>query len=83
MIPPDSERHTFIVRFWRQSREIEDEPPAWRGMIEDVSKGQHRYFLTFQEMLLFMIEGMRLQAGDLQALIRNLQPPEGGADDLG
>ncbi len=75
MFIPESERHTFIVRFWRQPREIEGEPPDWRGMIEEVSAGQRRYFLTFQEMLIFMIDVMHLPAEDLRALIRTLQPP--------
>jgi hypothetical protein len=77
---PESQRHTFIVRLWRQPREIAGESPSWRGSIEDVAGEGHRYFLTFQEMLLFIIESMSLQAADLQALTHNTQPSEGDSD---
>lgn len=68
---PESERHTFIVRFWRQPREIEGQPPDWRGSIEAAAGEQRRYFLTFQEMILFMVEVMRLGEEDVQALVRS------------
>lgn len=68
---PESERHTFIVRFWRQPREIEGQPPDWRGSIESAAGGKRRYFLTFQEMILFMVEAMQLGEADLRALMRS------------
>ena len=77
---PESERYSFIVRFWRQPGEIAAEPPAWRGWIEDAANGERRYFLTFQEMLLFMVETMHLQPEDVQALTfpRPSKPPPPG-----
>jgi len=71
---PESEQHSFIVRFWRQRREIQGEPPDWRGSIVNAAGGQRRYFLTFQEMLLVMIEQMNLQEEDLQVFMRSSNP---------
>ena len=73
---PESKRHTFIVRFWRQPREILDMPPEWRGSIIDAAGGQRRYFTTFQELILIMVNHMDLQEADLQVLTRGLSPPK-------
>ena len=32
--------HAFIVRFWREPREIQGEKPLWRGVIEHVPSGR-------------------------------------------
>lgn len=76
MATPESERYTFIVRFSRQPREIESEPPVWHIAIEDVAGGQRHYFLTFHEMVLFMIDNMQLREQDLQVLMRSNLPPK-------
>lgn len=72
---PEGIRYSFVVRFWRQSDEIDAELSVWRGWIEDAASGERRYFLTFQEMLLIMVETMGLQAADIQALTRS-NPPQ-------
>jgi hypothetical protein len=53
-------RHSFIVRLWAESREIADERPAWRGMVQHVLSGEQTYFQTFDEMVSFMKQLMEL-----------------------
>lgn len=36
--------HVFIVRVWREPRELEDAAIIWRGVIEHVDSGDRRYF---------------------------------------
>lgn len=43
-------RHTFIVRIWREPREIEGLAPEWRGLIEHIGSGEHRYFRQLEEV---------------------------------
>lgn len=40
----EEEAHAFIVRIWREPREIDDAASEWRGMIEHVESGERRYF---------------------------------------
>ncbi len=46
--------HAFIVRVWREPREIEGAPPEWRGMIEHVGTGRRRYIKDLREITDFM-----------------------------
>lgn len=46
--------HSFIVRIWREPREIEGSAPEWRGTIEHVSSGQRRYFNNLDEIAAFV-----------------------------
>ena len=50
----DEGRHTFIVRIWREPREIEGEAAEWRGLIESVGDGRRRYFRRLDELVDFM-----------------------------
>jgi hypothetical protein len=47
-------RHTFIVRIWREPREIEGLAAEWRGQIERVGGGERRYFRRLDELVSFM-----------------------------
>jgi hypothetical protein len=47
-------RHTFIVRIWREPREVEGMTPEWRGLIERVGSGDRRYFHRLDELISFM-----------------------------
>jgi hypothetical protein len=51
---PENARHSFIVRLWAESREIADERPVWRGLVQHVLSGEQTYFQTFEEMVSFM-----------------------------
>jgi hypothetical protein len=46
--------HVFILRLWLEPREIEDAQPEWRGVIEHVESGEHRYFRDLDVMLAFL-----------------------------
>ena len=46
--------HTFIARFWLESREIKDAKPIWRGVIEHVASGQRRYLQDLDEVKAFV-----------------------------
>lgn len=43
MEPPGQSFHSFIVRIWREPREILGARAQWRGLIEHVASGQRRY----------------------------------------
>jgi hypothetical protein len=57
-------RHTFIVRIWREPREIEGMTPEWRGVVERVGNGDHRYFQRLDELVGFMQGYMTLNDAD-------------------
>jgi hypothetical protein len=46
--------HSFIVRVWRESRELPDASQEWRGVVEHVHTGEHHYFLDLAEILSFI-----------------------------
>ena len=35
--------HAFVIRIWREDREILEAPPTWRGVIEHVASGKKQY----------------------------------------
>ena len=53
---------SFIVRFWLESREIDDAKPLWRGMIEHVTSGERLYLTDLEEITEF-IESFFNQVG--------------------
>jgi len=46
--------HSFIVRIWHESRDLPGAIQEWRGVVEHVPSGAHRYFLDFAEILSFI-----------------------------
>jgi len=46
--------HVFMVRIWRERREIEGAPPEWRGAIEHVASGERRYVKQVDEIVAFI-----------------------------
>jgi hypothetical protein len=51
-----SDEHTqvFIVRIWREPREIEGAPPEWRGVIEHVGSGERRFLKELENISAFV-----------------------------
>lgn len=45
---------TFIVRIWMEPREIEGEPPEWRGMIEHLESHEKKYFHSLEVLASFI-----------------------------
>lgn len=46
----------FIVRIWREPREIGDAAPERRGVIEYVATGEKLYFRGHHEVISFIVE---------------------------
>jgi hypothetical protein len=44
------ETHVFIVRLWKERRDIPDAPDLWRGRAENIATGEIRYFRTAAEL---------------------------------
>jgi hypothetical protein len=56
--------HVFIVRVWREPREIEGAAPEWRGVIEHAPDGERRYLKNLAEITAFIapyLKGMGVQ----------------------
>lgn len=54
MTLPDKNRQVFIVRIWREMREIKGAWPEWRGEIECVDSGEQRYLKSLDEITAFI-----------------------------
>jgi hypothetical protein len=46
----EDDTQVFIVRFWRESRELEGAHPIWRGSVEHVPSGQRVYVKNYKEV---------------------------------
>lgn len=46
----EEDTHVFILRIWREGREIEGAEPVWRGVIEHVPSGERRYLGDLDEI---------------------------------
>jgi hypothetical protein len=47
--------HAFIIRIWKENRELEGASPGWRGVIEHVSTGKRRYLQELAHIIAFII----------------------------
>jgi hypothetical protein len=54
MNSPEKDRQVFIVRIWREAREIEGKLPEWRGMIEAAQSGERRYLKNLGDIAAFI-----------------------------
>jgi hypothetical protein len=54
MNSPEKNRQVFVVRIWREAREIEGKLPEWRGMIESVHSGERRYLKNLGDIAAFI-----------------------------
>jgi hypothetical protein len=50
----EQDTHVFIVRIWREPREIEEAQAEWRGVVEHIPTGQRRYFKDMDEIKHFV-----------------------------
>lgn len=55
---PESSRRVFIIRIWREPREIEGALPEWRGVIESTHDNQRRYLKGLDEIITFILPYM-------------------------
>ena len=49
----------FIVRIWREPRDLEDAPLEWRGMIEYVASGERHYFTDMNDLVNFILINLK------------------------
>jgi hypothetical protein len=76
----EKNRQVFIVRIWREAREIEGRLPEWRGMIESVQSGERRYVRNLTDIIAFIAPylhrmGVRLDRnGGVWRWLRRLRP---------
>jgi hypothetical protein len=52
---PENNRRVFIIRIWREPREIEGAQPEWRGVIESAYDDQRRYLKSLDEIITFIL----------------------------
>ena len=46
----EEDTQVFIVRFWRETRELAGAHPIWRGSVEHVPSGKRIYVKNFKEV---------------------------------
>ena len=46
----EEDTQIFIVRFWREPRELEEAHPIWRGSVEHLPSGRRVYVKNFKEV---------------------------------
>lgn len=46
--------HVFIVRIWREPRELPGAQPVWRGSIEHLPTNARRYFVDLDDIVDFI-----------------------------
>jgi hypothetical protein len=54
MAREDESTHTFVLRIWKESRELDGALPEWRGSIEHVANQERRFVRTLQDVILFI-----------------------------
>ena len=59
MNPDEQASRAFLIRVWRERRDIPEDPPIWRGSIDDVDGGPRVYFVSLPEM----VDYVRSRAG--------------------
>ena len=55
--------HVFVVRIWREYREIEGETPGFRGMIQHAVTGEKQYFDDIGSIAAFLAMRLGLAEG--------------------
>jgi len=56
--------HAFVIRIWKEKREIQGALPTWRGVIEHVPTGKRRYLQDLIQIITFLtpyLEEMNLK----------------------
>lgn len=55
----DDYAHVFILRIWREPRELADAAPEWRGFIEHASRGRRQYITRLADITDFITPYLR------------------------
>lgn len=54
MTSTEKKREVFVIRIWRERRELQEIPPEWRGEIECIGSGERRYLKSLDEIIAFI-----------------------------
>lgn len=54
MTQSERNHHLFILRIWKEPRELPGALPLWRGVIEHVGSGERRYVKALDEITAFL-----------------------------
>ena len=69
---PCDPTQVFIIRVWREPREIEGQPALWRGVIEHLVSGERCYFTRYSKLIVFMLDHLPRAALQLDLPLRLL-----------
>lgn len=81
MSDSNQNRHVFILRIWRESRELAGKSPEWRGEIECVRSGERRFLKRLHEIAEFVAPyldemGVRLEfPWQIKNWLKQRKPP--------
>ncbi len=87
--------HVFVVRIWREYREVEEKEPRFRGMVQHMATGEKQYFNDVSRIATFLATHLNLSeessVGQAQQLTEHREegfeqssthsPHETGAED--
>ena len=73
MTPSEEDTQVFIVRVWREPREIVGAEQPWRGVIEHVGSGRQRSIKALNEITTFMSTYLQGVAHEFAATSRPRQ----------
>jgi len=58
--PPQDDRHSFVVRIWREAADGQAGTVAWRGTVDHVGSGARLYFYDLEAIARFVREQVGL-----------------------
>lgn len=82
----DDDRHAFVIRLWREPREVDDDGRLWRGTIEHIPSGDRRAVTEMADITGFIDEHLDILARrrQWQRTVRawlSRRPTDDGDDD--
>lgn len=68
----EQETHSFVIRLWRENRDLSGATAVWRGWVEYIPTGQRHYFQDTKRLydIVFNYLG---QSPDLATLFSKLE----------
>jgi hypothetical protein len=68
----EQETHSFVIRLWRENRELPGATAVWRGWVEHIPTGQRHYFQDSKRLYDIVFDYLG-QSPDLTALFTKLE----------
>lgn len=54
VVASEQDTHVFVIRMWREPREMEGKQSEWRGVIEHVETRERRHVRALREITMFL-----------------------------